>query len=775
MMLTAGPGDPLYQFGSFLADPVVGRLYHGEDHVPLTPKSFQVLMVLVESGGHLVDKDELFRQVWPDTFVEPNNLARNISMIRKVLHEHDPEQEYIVTVSRRGYRFVAPVSSRPRTQFSAAPLPVSIPDGMDPHPPGSRPAGQDPSAELAAAAVPHLSGPPSPGPMPLRRLLSISAVAVALLGLAGSLAVGARESASGSPPERRLWQLTSTGRLQGDPTWSPDGQRIAYSSDRGGNFDIWVQDVAGGTPIQITSGGARDWQPSWSPDGRYIAYRSEHDGGGLFIVPLEGGSPRRIAESGYTPVWSPDSSKILFKEGRDLYVARLDGQRPVALPAEGLPRLLDPIEIGWHPDGRRISIHGYDRDNGWSFWTIPLDGGPNVRSLMSSTVAQRLSDANLRLRGFVWAPGGDSLYFEGRSERTQNVWRIRVNPRTLDWIGGPDRLTTSSALETGLALSPDGKRLAFGSRFERTLVWSVPFDPVSGRITGAGEAITPDGVNARILDISPDGTQLVYRVIGRNTDELWIRSLDRHADRLRRVEVDAAIVHPRWSRDGTRLAYLRRPNDPAQPAAVVLLAAQGDTEQHVLAADRTTEMVYDWGLDDGSFLVRCRTEAARSAICRLSTASASGATPAMQVIASDAHRNLYAAAYSPDGRWVSFIAAPDLSRSTVFVSPGAGGTWIPITSPDDHSFEDLPRWSPDGRTLYFLSNRTGFWNLWGRRFDRDAGTAIGEPFQVSRFDSSVQMVGPNVSGLQMAITRDRLILPVTQTSGAVWVLENVDR
>jgi hypothetical protein len=208
---------------------------------------------------------------------------------------------------------------------------------------------------------------------------------------------------------------------------------------------------------------------------------------------------------------------------------------------------------------------------------------------------------------------------------------------------------------------------------------------------------------------------------------------------------------------------------------MILLAANGDMEQRLVPADAAPEMVYDWGFDAGSFLVRCRAKGTRSAICRLSGASAAGRQPQMQVIASDAERNLYAAAYSPDGRWVSFIAAPDLSRSTVFVSPAAGGAWIPISTADDHFFEDLPRWSPDGRTLYFLSNRTGFWNLWGRRFDPAAGAPLGEPFQVSRFDTSFRMIGPNVSGLQMAVTRDRLILPVTQTSGAVWVLENVDR
>src|SRR5215211_2952197 len=109
MKLTAGPGAPIHRFGPFVADAAAGRLYYGVDDVPLTPKCFKVLMVLVRLQGQLVSRDELFHQVWPDTFVEPNNLARNISMIRKALHERDPDTEYIVTVSGRGYRFVASV------------------------------------------------------------------------------------------------------------------------------------------------------------------------------------------------------------------------------------------------------------------------------------------------------------------------------------------------------------------------------------------------------------------------------------------------------------------------------------------------------------------------------------------------------------------------------------------------------------------------------------------------------------------------------------------
>ena len=743
-IVTAGPGDPLYEFGRFLADPTAGRLYHAGEEVPLTPKCFKVLIVLVEVRGQRVDKDELFRQVWPDTFVEQNNLARTISMIRKALHERDADEEFIVTIPGRGYRFAAPVRQLTRADKDAPRTPA--PDA---------PAGP------AGLFVPVAKA----GFIP--RAAAVAAIMVC--GAAAWMLARSPAAPSGEAPGRKLWQLTSTGRLEGEPTWSPDGRRVAYSSDRSGNFDIWVQPVGGGTPAQITSGPARDWQPSWSPDGRAVAFRSERDGGGLYVVSSDGGGERRISTFGYDPRWSPDGKTLLFRDSLDAYVVGQDAAGPSRVASEALAGFAGRFRIAWHPDGRRLSVYGTDREHGASFWTIATDGGRRVRSRVAPSVARRLQDAGLRLGNFAWSPEGDSLYFEGRSEGTENLWRITVDPRSLEWIGGPERLTTGSSLESGLSLSPDGTRLAFGSRVESTIAWSLPFDPVAGRITGTGEPITPDGANAEILDMSPDGRQLVYRVNGRNRHELWIRSIDRRADRLRTVEANAAIIQPRWSRDGTQLAYLRRPSNSGR-AAVVLLAADDKGGERVLTPAGSPEMVYDWSADGQSLLVRCRTNSVQSAICRMSNAAPSERE--MRVIAADAHRNLYSAKHSPDERWVSFIAAPDPTRSTVFVSPADGGAWIPIT--DGRYFEDKPRWSPDGRTLYFLSNRTGFWNLWGRRFDSRVGTPAGDPFQVSRFDSTSQMIR-NLSDLQIAITRDQLILPITESSGAIWVLENVDR
>jgi DNA-binding winged helix-turn-helix (wHTH) protein len=98
-----------YDFASFRVDPVKRRLLCEGQPVPLATKAFDTLLVLVENRGRVVDKDELMKRVWPDSFVEEANLTQNIFTLRKALGEGPTEHQYIVTVPRRGYRFVATV------------------------------------------------------------------------------------------------------------------------------------------------------------------------------------------------------------------------------------------------------------------------------------------------------------------------------------------------------------------------------------------------------------------------------------------------------------------------------------------------------------------------------------------------------------------------------------------------------------------------------------------------------------------------------------------
>src|SRR5688572_12471275 len=99
------PAKRFYSFGEFRVDSVERLLFKGDGEVALTPKAFDTLLVLLENSSHVLTKRELMQKVWPDSFVEENNLAQNISTLRKVLGEH-----YIQTIPKRGYRFVGQVS-----------------------------------------------------------------------------------------------------------------------------------------------------------------------------------------------------------------------------------------------------------------------------------------------------------------------------------------------------------------------------------------------------------------------------------------------------------------------------------------------------------------------------------------------------------------------------------------------------------------------------------------------------------------------------------------
>src|SRR6476660_9937368 len=99
-----------YDFGPYRVDGAERLLLRGEEVVPLTPKAFEMLLVLMESNGRVLTKEELMKRIWPDSFVEEANLSHNIYKLREALGEASNGEKYIETLPRRGYRFVARVT-----------------------------------------------------------------------------------------------------------------------------------------------------------------------------------------------------------------------------------------------------------------------------------------------------------------------------------------------------------------------------------------------------------------------------------------------------------------------------------------------------------------------------------------------------------------------------------------------------------------------------------------------------------------------------------------
>lgn len=142
----------LYEFDEFRVDPVRRRLTRGGELVPLTPKAFSILLVLLERRGEVVEKEELIQKVWPDTFVTEANLTQNISSMRKALGERASESRYVVTVPGRGYSFVGDVLEVSRDATGEIPVILEPPQTLA----KPEPADEGPLPE----ATPMLSAPP---------------------------------------------------------------------------------------------------------------------------------------------------------------------------------------------------------------------------------------------------------------------------------------------------------------------------------------------------------------------------------------------------------------------------------------------------------------------------------------------------------------------------------------------------------------------------------------------------------------------------------------
>jgi len=118
------------------------------------------------------------------------------------------------------------------------------------------------------------------------------------------------------------------------------------------------------------------------------------------------------------------------------------------------------------------------------------------------------------------------------------------------------------------------------------------------------------------------------------------------------------------------------------------------------------------------------------------------------------------------------VPRADRSASTIYVMPATGGPWHPVT--DGQAYDDKPRWSPDGRVLYYVSNRDGRFEVWGRRFEPETGRVVGDAFRVTSFEGSRRILSPYLADMEMIVTADRLFLPMYEVSSRIWMLDQVD-
>jgi dipeptidyl aminopeptidase/acylaminoacyl peptidase len=174
-----------------------------------------------------------------------------------------------------------------------------------------------------------------------------------------------------------------------------------------------------------------------------------------------------------------------------------------------------------HPDGKRITISILDFVASTAggpipnFSTKPVDGGaavetrfpPELQEQIAAVAAEAGTAAWWMDFRFAWAPSGRAIYFERTFRGARNIWRMTVDPVSLQ-PSKVERLTTSPGLDAELSISPDGSKIAFTSERQQIRAWTFPFDASRGRLTGLGQPITSPAIEAWDLSLSRDGKKL---------------------------------------------------------------------------------------------------------------------------------------------------------------------------------------------------------------------------------------------------------------------------
>jgi len=206
----------------------------------------------------------------------------------------------------------------------------------------------------------------------------------------------------------------------------------------------------------------------------------------------------------------------------------------------------------------------------------------------------------------------------------------------------------------------------------------------------------------------------------------------------------------------------------------VLWSPETRTEEPV--PDSSLTDVTDWSPDGASLLVsRWNEKIQHTEIWLLPIAAAANAGPAGRLLISEGAYDLGSAQFSSDGRWIVFQATRNLpsgSVSKLYVTLTSGGPWIPLT--DGKYWDGRPHWSPNGKTIYFVSDRSSFYsNVWGIHFDPAKGKPVGEPFRVTAFESPSLMVPQLIQSVGLSLSQNKFVLTMQDLSGSIWVLDNV--
>jgi len=671
-----------YVFGEFRLDGAERRLLRAGTPISLPPKILDTLLLLVENAGHLVEKDEFMKQLWPGTFVGEDALARNISILRKTLGESSDSQSFIATAPTRGYRFVAPVQKLSPQQPAASQAILQtaqiLAEQTETRLETPQRTTQDNSGAIATT---QSQVPQERSGIQERERRGFWSRRATLLAL--GLAVGSVAGVitfyllSPAPIPRiiRSEQLTHSGRV--DP-WGgvvTDGSRIYFIEREGDHWDLMQSSVSGGDSQIVHAPFRSTVVLDVSPDRSNLLIGSFERRGTLmplWIWPVQGGALKRVGQiEAYDAAWCPDGRQIVYTEDDGIYLFDIDSAKSRRfLSTDGRPG-----RFAWSPDGRVLRfVLGSFRVESDALWEVHSDG-TQVHPLLPGW-----SNPPREGRG-SWSPNGKYFFFF--AGRSSEIWSLREHSALpFSRHAQPIHLAAGPLRFSAPVFGKDGQKLFVigGSGGGELLRYDLKSHQVS--------ALLP-GVCGNFLSYSPDGTRVVCGLLSEPA-----------AGRMKLDGSDRLALTPHslrpafqfaWSPDGKQVAF--EAVTPEGRQRIFLVSAEGGTPKELFPDDRLQDDPA-WS-PDGKFIAF-----ARSAV----PPSSAEAPLSIQVLDLSSNQlspltgsvTTRSPAWSPDARFIAAVG--DAGRKLMLFDLRLR-QWTQLT--EGSLIYGLPSWSADGDSIYF--------------------------------------------------------------------------
>ena len=754
----------LYQFGAFRVDARERVLTRDDQRIPLPPKAFDTLLILVENPGHVLSKDQLLKSLWPDSFVEENNLTQQISQLRRALSDGLDGQNYIETVPKLGYRFLPEVhqignghfasttsqqtevlwTKRTRTHVvlceeveeeeTSEPLEFSTYASAQDLP-------EDGSQTLHIAETPW---PVAASQRNRKWILSLAAATtVAVIALAAVLGYRRVERTERDLPSAQLnlIRLTTHGKAQ-DAAISPDGKYVAYVSGDPGSQSLRLRQIATQSDIEIRPPGQESYGGlTFSHDGGYIFYvgyrtESEVQAASIYRVASMGGEPRKVVqkmESMFT--LSPDDQRIAFirREEPDtnpqLVIAGAEGANSEGgeesvLPPIGGKRTFLAVP-SWSPDGRRIAIAVWSDERG----TRRL--GIRIFDLGAGTQTPLGRQTWTSIDSLVWLPDGKHLVMsanETSSGPAGQIWELSYPS------GEFRRLTNDLTDYSDVGVTAASTTLVAVGTNVPSYVWVAPAaHPNTGRQITSG-SVGFGGWSG--LAWTAD-RQLVYYSVEGGNQELWMMQAD--GGHQRRI-----TQSPGWK---------------LQPSAcpdgrTILFTVLSGASSEIWRIDRDGSNAKPLSRFPGVEQPICSNDSKwvvfQAAGGKVSRMPIQGGEPlALTTFLSGSP------ALSPDGKWIACVTFPGKKQLALSVIPFDGGRPVKTISFDSRILpvESAGRlqWTPDGKAIAYADTRDGISNIWIQPLDG------GPPQPLTNFPTGqIFSFAWSLDGSRIAITRGEI-------------------